>query len=115
MSRHHAIDYVELTVTDLAAARAFYGSVFGWGFQEWGSSYLAFEGAGLDGGITLSDTPAPRCGALVIVYSERLDDTRAAVVAAGGEITAEHVFPGGRRFHFLDPSGNELAVWTKVA
>ena len=107
------IDYVEFPVTDMAAAKAFYGSAFGWTFQDWGPDYVSFSEAGLEGGFRKSDSPSPRGGAMVILFAEDLEAAEKAVVDAGGEIIERHEFPGGRRFQFLDPAGNELAVWTK--
>lgn len=113
------IDYIEITVTDMAAAREFYGAAFGWSFTSYGDTYsgirTAAEAAGDEaGGLLLADS-VTRGGALVLLYSDELDATRDAVVAAGGEvINGPYEFPGGRRFHFLDPSGNELGVWGRV-
>lgn len=108
------IDYVELPATDMAAMKAFYGAAFGWTFEDWGTDYTAFSNAGLEGGFRPSDAPPPRGGALVILYADDLAAAERAVAEAGGQITDRHDFPGGRRFHFTDPSGNELAVWTKA-
>lgn len=113
---HHAIDYLELAVTDLDEARRFYGAVFGWRFNDYGPDYAGFvDGARGDaeaGGFRREDAVS-RGGPLPVLYSTDLEATRAAVVDAGGEITADiFEFPGGRRFQFLDPAGNELAVWT---
>ncbi len=108
---HHTINYIELPGPNLDAAKDFYGSVFGWSFINYGPDYLAFEGAGVDGGFDRT-TPPYRGGALVVLYSDNLEKTMGAVVAAGGEIVRPiFTFPGGRRFHFVDPMGNELAVW----
>ena len=108
---HHTIDYVELPVDATGAAKAFYAAAFGWTFQDYGPTYAALS-AGIDGGFQADPaekTPAP----LAIVYSADLDASLAAVRLAGGEITrGVFDFPGGRRFHFRDPSGNELAVWS---
>lgn len=107
---HHRIDYVELTAPDLDAARAFYAGAFGWGFVDYGPDYVAFAGAGLDGGIARG--PGKGEGPLVILFSEDLEASLAAVVACGGTVTTPpFAFPGGRRFHFADPAGNVLAVW----
>ncbi|WP_017537592.1 MULTISPECIES: VOC family protein [Nocardiopsis] len=115
MERHHRIDYIEFTVTDMAAAKRFYGAAFGWEFTDYGGSYAGIKGAGGGpeaGGLALAGHVAPG-GPLVILYSDDLDASRAAVEAAGGTVTDEPFdFPGGRRFHFADPSGNVLAVWT---
>ena len=108
------IDYVELPATDFAAMEAFYGAAFGWTFEHWGEDYVAFSNAGLEGGFRKAETPPPRGGALIILYAEELEAAEAAVTGAGGAILERHDFPGGRRFHFADPSGNELAVWTKA-
>ena len=112
---HHAIDYIEIAVTDMAAAQAFYGAAFGWAFTDYGPEYAGIRKLGGEegeqGGLRL-DTAVRSGGPLVILYSEDLDATVAAVKAAGGRITTEPFdFPGGRRFHFADPAGNELAVW----
>ncbi|MBL4848113.1 MAG: VOC family protein [Planctomycetes bacterium] len=114
MSTHNHIDYIEFPCTDFDAMKAFYGAAFGWTFQDWGPTYVAFEGAGLEGGFRKEDTAPPRGGAMVILYSTDLDASQASVEAAGGETTSHHEFPGGRRFQFLDPTGNELAVWIKA-
>lgn len=95
--------------------KAFYTAVFGWSYVDYGPKYAAITGAGVDGGFD-ADAGARKPsnqGALVVLYSEDLEATQEAVINAGGEITIPIFdFPGGRRFHFSDPSGNELAVWT---
>ena len=104
------IDYVEFPGTDLAATKTFYGAAFGWTFQDYGPQYVAFEGQGADGGFTTGDAPEKP---LVILYAHGLEAMEAKVRGAGGSITKPiFAFPGGRRFHFRDPSGNELAVWS---
>ena len=109
---HHKISYLELAAANLDAVKAFYAAVFGWTFQDWGPDYASFHGAGLDGGFARSDKAADG-GPLVILYSADLEASAAAVEAAGGAIVqAAFEFPGGRRFHFRDPAGNELAVWS---
>lgn len=111
---HHAISYIELGVTDLSAARAFYGSAFGWTFNDYGPAYagiVAPDGDGEIGGLNPSAVPSD-AGPLVLLYSRDLDSTVEAVRAAGGEILAgPYEFPGGRRFEFSDPSGNRLGVF----
>ena len=103
------IDYVEFPGTDLPATKAFYGAAFGWAFTDYGPNYTAFEGQGIDGGFSAEDAPAKP---LVILYAHDLEVMEAKVRGAGGTIIkAIFAFPGGRRFHFRDPSGNELAVW----
>jgi len=113
-TRHHLIDFIEIPATDMAAAKRFYGEVFGWTFQDWGDDYADIQGAGLSGGLRKVDIPPPRGGSLAIVYSDDLEASERAVAGAGGRILERHEFPGGRRFHFADPTGIELAVWTKA-
>ncbi len=108
------IDYLEVPARDLAEAKAFYGKAFGWSFEDWGPDYMAFSNAGLMGGFRRSGEPPPRGGALVVLYSDDLASAKSSVLESGGEVLETFEFPGGRRFHFLDPSGNELAIWTKV-
>lgn len=105
------VDYVEFAAKDLGAVKKFYGEAFGWEFQDWGPAYVSFSGAGIEGGFRGGEEPAPG-GALVILYADDLKDAERRVVEAGGEIVERHEFPGGRRFHFRDPAGNVLAVWT---
>ena len=112
---HHAIDYVELGVRDLAAARSFYESAFGWRFNDYGPDYAGIaapDGDGEVGGLNPAREPG-RGGALVLLYSDDLDATVEAVRGAGGEVTeGPYPFPGGRRFHSLDPCGKEIGVWS---
>ena len=105
------IDFVELPAGDLPATKAFYAKAFGWGFTDYGPDYAAMA-EGLDGG--LNADPDDRAKApLVILYATDLEAMDARVRAAGGTITRPiFSFPSGRRFHFRDPSGNELAVWS---
>jgi predicted enzyme related to lactoylglutathione lyase len=106
------VDYVELSVTDLSAAKAFYSSVFGWKMQDWGPDYASFEDGRLTGGFRLMEEVSGG-GPLVIIYAVDLESVEASVRANGGMVVKEiFSFPGGRRFHFTDPSGNELAVWS---
>lgn len=115
MHTHHAIDYIEIRVRDMDAAKRFYTSAFGWQFNEYGPGYSGIRRAdGEMGGLALSDD-VKTGGPLVILYSSDLDATLERVRAAGGGIVKEPFsFPGGRRFHFQDPSGNELAVWSSA-
>ena len=112
---HHDINYVEFGVTDMTAAQRFYRDAFGWCFTDYGPNYAGIRrmsGQGESGGLLRVDNVV-RGGPLVILYSEDLDASLANVLQAGGVITTEpFAFPGGRRFHFCDPAGNELAVWT---
>jgi hypothetical protein len=114
-STHHAIDYVEFTVRDLGAAKRFYAAAFGWQFNDYGPDYAGIKGVdGEVGGLTQSAQPRTG-GPLVVLYSKDLEKTLAGVRAAGGKIVREpFAFPGGRRFQFTDPSGNELGVWSQA-
>lgn len=108
------IDYIEFNVADLARARAFYEQTFGWTMTDYGPEYCAFADGRLEGGFTTQGAPNPG-GPLVILYADDLAATQARIEAAGGRIVRPAFdFPGGRRFHFADPDGYELAVWTKV-
>jgi uncharacterized protein len=113
-SHHHAINYIEFEVTDMIRSQRFYESAFAWKFNDYGPGYAGIQkhGGGEVGGLRLAAERAAS-GPLVILYSSNLDGSLEAVRAAGGEVTQQPFeFPGGRRFHFKDPSGNELAVWS---
>ncbi len=112
---HHEIDYIELGVTDMAQSQRFYATAFGWEFNDYGPGYAGIRKrqGGEAGGLRL-EPEVTAGGPLVILYSDDLEKTLAGVRDAGGVITKEiFEFPGGRRFHFRDPSGNELAVWSR--
>lgn len=111
---HHAIDYIEFPVTDLPKAKDFYGKVFGWQFTDYGPGYAGIKREGGEmGGLSLQEETPKRGGPLVVLYSEDFDTTFSKVQSSGAEVLQDiFEFPGGRRFHFADPSGNELAVWT---
>jgi uncharacterized protein len=109
---NHRIDYVELSVADIPAAKAFYHAAFGWPFQDYGPTYAAFNDGRLDGGLQSDPTERGKAP-LVILYATDLEATLERVTAAGGKVVKPiFSFPGGRRFHFTDPAGNELAVWS---
>jgi len=110
------INYVEYPARDLAGTKRFFQQAFGWSFEDYGPDYAAFSGQGLDGGFFKSELAArtDQGSALVVFHSENLEATLARVAAAGGEIVKPiFSFPGGRRFHFIEPSGNEFAVWSE--
>ncbi|MGB1275738.1 MAG: VOC family protein [Nannocystaceae bacterium] len=108
------IDYIELPAHNYEASKAFYGEVFGWSFTDYGPGYCSFDDGRLQGGLDASVTGA-KGGALVVFYAHDLESTLTRTRKAGATITREiFSFPGGRRFQFLDPSGNELAVWCLV-
>ena len=110
------IDYVEFPAVDLEQTQLFYGDVFGWTFVDYGPDYCSFNDGRLDGGFrraSLFSASSQNGAALVVLYADDLEATRARVAAAGAAILHDiFSFPGGRRFHFLDPNGNELAVWS---
>ncbi|MFC7451195.1 VOC family protein [Rhodococcus daqingensis] len=114
---HHRLNYVELSVTDLTESMAFYRSAFGWEFTEYGPQYAGILGAEGDevGGLLQVSERRPAGGPFVLLYSVDLDASVDAVRAAGGTVVnGPYGFPGGRRFHFTDPSGNELGVWSST-
>ncbi|OIQ30937.1 MAG: glyoxalase [Bacteroidetes bacterium MedPE-SWsnd-G2] len=107
------IDYIEFKAKDLNQIKLFYQSVFDWSFTDYGPSYCSFENSGLSGGFELTNQPIVN-GTLVVIYHSNLDLLIPKIVASDGHISKPiFSFPGGRRFHFTDPSGNELAVWSE--
>ncbi len=115
MSGNVSIDYLEFLSSDFEASKAFFGNVFNWTFTSYGENYLAFHGAGIDGGFALSESKmTAEGGALVVFLSDDLAATEKNIRDHGGTIsTPVFSFPGGSRFHFKDPTGNEFAVWKK--
>lgn len=111
---HHAMDYVEIAVDDLARARAFYAAAFGWSTTDHGGRYASIlgpDGSHETGGLDPSGQPGPG-GPFVLLRSPDVDASAQAVTAAGGRVVrGPYAFPGGRRFHFLDTEGNELGVY----
>ena len=107
------IDYIEFPAMDVAKTKVFYQDVFGWKFTDYGPDYTSFEDGRLSGGFT-KESRVMRGGALIVLYASDLTTTERKVRDAGGVIVKDAFsFPGGRRFHFTDPSGNELAVWSE--
>jgi predicted enzyme related to lactoylglutathione lyase len=108
------IDYIEFPAIDITRTKQFYQSVFGWKFEDYGPAYTSFVDGRIAGGFT-TDRPVSGSGVLVVIYGGDLVALQKKVEAAGGKISKEiFSFPGGHRFHFLDPNGNELAVWSDV-
>ena len=106
------IDYIEFSATDILATKAFYSTAFGWKFTDYGPDYVAFADGETEGGFAKVESNESG-GPLVILYSSALEKTQASVESAGGKISKPiFAFPGGRRFHFLDPNSNEIAVWS---
>lgn len=117
MNEHEKINYVEFPVKDMEATKAFFTKVFGWSFTDYGPDYSAFSNEGLDGGFFKSglSVSTKKGSALIIFYSNNLEQTQSKIEQAGGIIIKPiFSFPGGRRFHFGDPNGNEYAVWSDI-
>jgi predicted enzyme related to lactoylglutathione lyase len=115
-AQHHKITYIEFSTTDIAQTKKFYGTVFGWTFQDWGPDYVSFHGAGIDGGFARRETQEGpgKYAPLVVLYSSDLAATEIAVrLEGGGVVVPTFEFPGGRRFHFSDGVGNVLGVWSE--
>jgi len=115
-NEHNKINYIEIPVKDMDATKTFFSRVFGWTFEDYGPDYCSFEDQGTDGGLVLSDLTATtqNGSVLVVFYSDALEQTLAEIEKAGGTIIRPiFSFPGGRRFHFSDPNGNEFAVWSE--
>ena len=118
MNKHEKINYVEFPANNLLQTKAFFENAFGWSFEDYGSEYSAFSNQGLDGGFYQSSlhSSSEDGAALCVFYSNQLEQTMRKIKNAGGEIIKPvFSFPGGRRFHFTEPSGNEFAVWSDQA
>lgn len=116
MPKHHKINYIEFPAKDLEATKSFFMKAFGWDFHDFGPDYTAFTGHGTDGGFYQSDLKSSRSegAALIVLYSNNLEETEVLVKEAGGKIIVDIFdFPGGRRFHFTEPSGSEFGVWSE--
>ncbi len=108
------IDYIEFAAADLEAVKSFYTAVFGWQFTDWGPDYTSFADGRLAGGFRRLAGAATGGGPLVVIYAADLEAVEAAVREQGVTVVKEiFSFPGGRRFHFADPAGHELAVWSE--
>lgn len=117
MNQHEKINYIEFPAKDIEAAKAFFITVFGWTFVDYGPEYTSFSGGGLAGGFYRSDlnSSTENGGALIVFFSKALEQTQAKIEKADGKIVKPiFPFPGGRRFHFTDPNGNEYAVWSDM-
>lgn len=111
MTNNH-IDYIEFRAPDLQGVKTFYSGCFGWEFTDYGPEYCSFSNSGVSGGFRKSAEPMAD-GVLVVLYHKDLEGIRKTIVAAGGALIQDiFSFPGGRRFHFRDPGGNQLAVWS---
>ena len=109
--RNTHINYIEFKAKDLDQIKTFYSTAFGWSFTDYGPTYTAFADSGLEGGFELTEGDIVN-GTLVVLHHENLEQIKQQVIDCGGYITQDiFSFPGGSRFHFTDPSGNELAIW----
>ena len=118
MNQHEKLNYVEFAAQDLVATKTFFSAAFGWEFVDYGPEYTAFSNQGLDGGFYQADacSQTSNGAALLVFYTTDIDATLSRVENSGGEIIRPiFEFPGGRRFHFLEPSGNEFAVWSEAS
>ena len=116
MKQTGKINYIEIPSRNIESTKAFFSQVFNGSFIDYGPEYIAIENAGLDGGFYHSDLKATtnQGSMLVVIYSATLEQTLEKVASAGGKISQQiFAFPGGRRFHFIDPNGNEFAVWAE--
>lgn len=117
MKEHEKINYVEFPAKDIEAAKDFFARAFGWTFVDYGPEYTAFSDEGIDGGFFKSDLAAATSdgSVLIIFFSKDLEQTQTKIEDAGGSIIKPiFPFPGGRRFHFTDPNGNEYGVWSDL-
>jgi len=117
MNKHEKINYLEYPARDLDATKRFFEIVFNWQFTDYGPEYTAFDNQGVEGGFYKSElvSCSDKGAALTVFYSDDLQNTLDKVISSGGDIVKPIFdFPGGRRFHFTEPSGNEFAVWTQV-
>lgn len=117
MHIHKKLNYVEFPAKNLPATKLFFEQAFQWSFEDYGPEYTAFSKEGLDGGFYQSEhkSNTSQGAALLVFYSKEIEQTQVDIVDAGGIIVQDLFdFPGGRRFHFTEPSGNEFAVWTDV-
>ncbi|MDH3430469.1 MAG: VOC family protein [Gammaproteobacteria bacterium] len=115
MNEEGRIDYIEIPVTDLEKAREFFSELFGWSFQEWGPDYFSFNDGRLECGMRRAGQAAPATGVLLVFYSKNLERDMRRVRELGATISQEiFEFPGGRRFHFVDPVGTEFAMWSSL-
>jgi len=117
MTPREVINYVEFPAKNIPATKEFFEQAFAWKFVDYGEEYTAFSNSGIEGGFFLSELVSSTASgaSLLVLLSDDLEDTERRVKKAGGLISqAIFSFPGGRRFHFTEPSGNELAVWSPV-
>lgn len=115
MAQKLKINYLELPAKNFDDTQAFYENTFSWSFTDYGPEYRAFNDGSMNGGFYLSEksSSTENGAALIVLYTIQLEETRDNITANGGKIVKDiFSFPGGRRLHFADPNGNELAVWS---
>ncbi|NNL15192.1 MAG: VOC family protein [Flavobacteriaceae bacterium] len=111
-AKNNHIDYIEFKTNDLELTKDFYNMAFGWTFKDYGTTYASFKESGIEGGFETTEEPIKN-SVLIVLYHDNINSIKDKIIEVGGKISKEiFSFPGGRRFHFLDPSGNELAIWT---
>jgi len=116
MTNHNKINYIEIPSRDISVTKKFFFEVFGWAFNDYGPDYCSFSNEGIDGGFFKAElTVSTDSGSvLIVLYSCELEVTQSKVEKCGGKIIKPiFTFPGGQRFHFTDPNGNEYAVWSE--
>jgi len=116
MTANNKINYIEIPTNNIASTKTFFTEVFGWTFVDYGPEYCSFSGQGVDGGFYKSELVVATSNGspLIVLYSKALEASQANIEQAGGNIIKPiFSFPGGRRFHFTEPSGNEFAVWSE--
>ena len=116
VTKNNKINYIEIPAKNIEATKTFFSDVFGWSFVDYGPDYSSFAAQGVDGGFFKSDLVVSTSNGspLIVLYSDLLETTQANIEKAGGKIVKPiFSFPGGRRFHFSDPNGNEFAVWSQ--
>lgn len=112
-NKNNYINYIEFRAKDLNTIKTFYTKVFQWTFTDYGPTYTSFENSGINGGFEVTDKKIVN-GALIVIHHRDLNEVKNKIIECGGQITKDiFSFPGGKRFEFLDPSGNELAVWSE--
>lgn len=114
MAQHNQIDLIEFPVGSPEALKqttTFFSRVFGWKYTDWGSDYNDTTDSGVSSGVNADKGSSMP---LTVIYSSNLEETKEKVIEAGGKIIVDvYEFPGGRRFHFTEPNGSELAVWSE--
>ena len=115
MPDENKVDYLEIPTLDVAASKSFFADMFGWNFTDYGDDYSSFEDGRITGGFFKSDqsVSCANGSVLIVFFANDLEVAVEQVKKHGGSIVREiFAFPGGKRFHFADPAGNEFAIWS---